>query len=327
MSAVQSERQAPPAKLRERPTPVRRRRGVSVGDRVFPYILILPALLVLIGVMVYPLGRVIQLSMENVNNFILFADPKLDRYIGFQEFTKTLSSAAFWQVVERTVYFTIEVVVLSVGIGLGVALLLNRVSNWAKIFVVTVLMFVWAVPGIVTGVVFRWIFSDTSGVADYIFYLLGGKGMRGYNWVANSGQGLYIVVAGMVVWGALPFLVLGLNAAITQVPKELSEAALVDGASPWENFRHVTLPIIRPFLLMCLSLSFIWDFQVFNQIWVWTQAVPANGYQLLGVYLYEEAFNADKYSYGAVLSLIMILMMISVMIVYIRQILKIGADK
>lgn len=277
--------------------------------------------------MLYPLWQVIELSLQNVNNYILFANPALDKFIGLQQFTKTLTTAFFWQSVLRTALFTVEVVVLSIGIGLAAAVLLNRVSNWAKIFVVTVMMFVWAVPAVVTGVVFRWIFSDTSGVVDYILYELGGKGMRGYDWIGHPAQGLYLVVAAMVVWGALPFLVLGLNAAITQVPKELVEAAKVDGASPWENFRHVVLPIIRPFLLMVLSLSFIWDFQVFNQIWVWTNGVPANGYKTIGIYLYESAFEADKYSFGSVLSILMILLMLSVMIVYIRQVLKIGSEK
>ena len=327
MSAIQSDRRKPPAVLGEKPPPPGRRKGVSLGSHFFPYILILPAVVVLCGVMLYPLGRVIQLSIQNVNNYLLFANPTLDKYIGFAGFSKVLGSAEFWQVVERTFYFTFEVVALSLGIGLAVAVLLNRVSNWAKIFVVTVMMFVWAIPGLVTAVVFRWIFSDTSGVVDYVLYELGGKGMRDYNWVANQGLGLYVVVAGMVVWGALPFLVLGLNAAITQVPKELVEAARVDGASPWENFRHVVMPIIRPFVLMCLSLSFIWDFQVFSQIWEWTQGSPAQGYQLIGVYIYESAFAADKYSLGAVVSLAMIVMMLAVMVIYIRQILKIGSEK
>jgi N,N'-diacetylchitobiose transport system permease protein len=327
MSAIQTERRRPPAGPGEPPAKSARRRGVSIGGRVLPYLLILPALAVLFGVMLYPLWQVIELSLQDVNNYILFANPALDKYIGLQQFTKTLTTEFFWQSVLRTALFTIEVVTLSVGIGLGVAVLLNRVSNWAKIFVVTIMMFVWAVPAVVTGVVFRWIFSDTSGVMDYILYELGGKGMRGYDWIGHPNQGLYIVVAGMVVWGALPFLVLGLNAAITQVPKELTEAARVDGASPWENFRHVVLPIIRPFLMMVLSLSFIWDFQVFNQIWVWTNGVPSDGYQTIGVYLYEAAFSADKYSLGSVLSILMILLMLSVMVVYIRQVLKIGSEK
>jgi N,N'-diacetylchitobiose transport system permease protein len=277
-------------------------------------------------ILAYPLVRVIQLSLQDINNYLLFADPALDKFIGLDGFTKTLSNAVFWQAVERTFLFTIEVVAVSVGLGLAFGLLLNRVSNWAKIFVVVVLMFVWAVPSVVTGVVFRWIFSDTDGVLDYVCYKLGGKGMLGHNWVADPAQGLYIVIAGMVVWGALPFLVLGLNAALTQVPRELVEAARVDGANPIESFRHVVLPIIRPFLMMVLSLSFIWDFQVFNQIWVWTQGVPAPGYQTIGVYLYEEAFSADKFSNGSVVSLIMIILMLAVMITYIRQILRIGAQ-
>jgi N,N'-diacetylchitobiose transport system permease protein len=218
------------------------------------------------------------------------------------------------------------VVALSVGLGLLFALLLNRVSPWAKMFVVTVLMFVWAIPALVTGTVFRWLFAGVGGVADYICYLFGGSGMKNHDWFANPTEGLYVVVAACVVWGALPFLVLGLNAAMTQVPRELVEASKVDGANPWQSFRHVVLPIIRPFLLLCTSLSFIWDFQVFTQIWALRQNSPEPGYWTVGIYLYEEGFTSSHYSNSSVISVAMILLMLAVLVAYIRQVVKIGGQ-
>lgn len=306
--------------------PLRRRRGTTGQGKYIPYVLILPALLALIGILGYPLVRVFILAFQNVNTYLRLAVPSLDRWIGFAGFSRVLEDSQFWQVVERSFLFTIEVVVISIVVGLAFALVLNRVSPWAKIFVATVLMFVWAVPALVTGTVFRWLFAGIGGVIDYILYLFGGSGMKNHDWFANSDQGLYVVVAVAVVWGALPFLVLGLNAAMTQVPRELVEAAKVDGANPPQQFRHVILPIIRPFLLLVTSLSFIWDFQVFAQIWALRQNSPEPGYWTVGVYLYEEGFTSSHYSTSSVISIAMILLMLVVLIAYIRQVVKIGGQ-
>jgi N,N'-diacetylchitobiose transport system permease protein len=308
------------------PSSGRRRRGVTVQGRYIPYVLILPAILTLIGVMGYPLVRVILLSFQNVNSYLRLAVPGLDRWIGFQGFSKVFGDSQFWHVVWRTFLFTFEVVTLSIALGLAFALVLNRVSPAVKIFVSTMLMFVWAIPALVTGTVFRWLFAGIGGVIDYIFYLLGGSGMKNHDWFANANEGLYVVVAAAVIWGALPFLVLGLNAAMTQVPKELVEAARVDGANPVQSFRHVVLPIIRPFLLLCTSLSFIWDFQVFTQIWALRQNSPEPGYWTVGIYLYEEGFTSSHYSTSSVISIAMILLMLVVLVAYIRQVVKIGGQ-
>jgi N,N'-diacetylchitobiose transport system permease protein len=329
MSAIQSDERREPGvdKLDGPvPTPPGRRRGLRVQNAYIPYALILPAIVVLVGVMGYPLVRVILLAVQNVNSYLKLAVPSLDKWIGFDGFSKVLSDSQFWQVVERSFLFTLEVVTLSIVLGLLFALLLNRVSPWAKIFVVTVLMFVWAIPALVTGTVFRWLFAGIGGVIDYICYLLGGSGMKNHDWFANPTEGLYVVVAAAVVWGALPFLVLGLNAAMTQVPKELVEASRVDGANPLQSFRHVILPIIRPFLLLCTSLSFIWDFQVFTQIWALRQSSPEPGYWTVGIYLYEEGFTSSHYSTSSVVSISMILLMLVVLVAYIRQVVKIGAQ-
>jgi N,N'-diacetylchitobiose transport system permease protein len=293
MSAIQSDRREENVDRLDGPlpTPSAGRRGVTVQGRYIPYILILPAVVTLIGVMAYPLVRVILLSFQNVNSYLKLAVPSLDKWIGFAGFSKVLSDAQFWQVVERSFLFTVEVVVLSV-----------------------------------TGTVFRWLFAGIGGVVDYICYLLGGSGMKNHDWFANPTQGLYVVVAASVIWGALPFLVLGLNAAMTQVPRELVEAATVDGANPVQSFRHVVLPIIRPFLLLCTSLSFIWDFQVFTQIWSLRQNSPEPGYWTVGIYLYEEGFTSSHYSNSSVISIAMIVLMLAVLIAYIRQVVKIGGQ-
>ena len=300
-------------------------RGGASGRHI-PYVLIIPAVAVMIGVLGYPLFKLFQMSFQNVNSYMVLFAPAFVKYIGFENFSKVLSDPTLWQSVERTVYLTVEVVVLSILLGLGVAVLLNRVSPWVKVTVVTVLMFVWSVPAIVTGTLYRWLFSGQGGIIDYICYLCGGKGMLNHDWFANPTQGLYVVVAACMVWGALPFLVIGLNAAMTQVPKELVEASKIDGANAWQSFRHVVIPVIRPFLILVSALSFIWDFQVFGQIWALRENSPEPGYQTIGIYLYVKGFSSSHYSNSAVISLVMILLMLAVLVFYIRQVIKIGAQ-
>ncbi|MEY9963147.1 N,N'-diacetylchitobiose transport system permease protein [Streptacidiphilus sp. MAP12-16] len=324
MSVIDSDRpKASAGRQGTPPNPSRRRFGGISGNYI-PFVLIIPAAAVMLGVLGYPLVRLFQLAFQNVNDYLHLSAPALDKYIGLDGFTKVLSDPVFWQVVRRSILLTVEVVVLSVVLGLGFAVLLNRVSNWAKVTVVTVLMFVWAIPAIVTGTVFRWLFAGTGGVVDYICYLLGGKGMLNHDWFANPTQGLYLVVAAAIVWGALPFLVIGFNAAMTQVPKELVEASKIDGAGPWQSFRHVVLPVIRPFLILATSLSFIWDFQVFAQIWSLRQNSPEPGYQTIGIYLYVRGIGSSHYSQSAVISIAMIVLMLAVLVFYIRQVVKIG---
>ncbi len=303
-----------------------RRRGFVAGGHYIPYVMILPAVAALVGVMGYPLFKLFDLSFQNVNRYAVLVNPDLAEYVGFEGYTKVLGDSEFWQVVLRSFLFTGELVVLSMALGMAFALVLNRVSSWVKIVVVTVLMFVWAVPALVSGIVFRWIFASTGGVADYLLYLVGFDGMKNYDWFANPTVGLYVVGAAVIVWGALPFLVIGLNAALTQVPKELVEASKLDGANAFQSFRHVVIPVIKPFLLLSASLSFIWDFQVFAQIFSLRNTAPEPGYWTIGTYLYQKGIVASHYSNSAVISVAMILLMLVVLVAYIRQVIKIGAQ-
>ncbi|WP_035865840.1 carbohydrate ABC transporter permease [Kitasatospora cheerisanensis] len=312
------------------PAPVEKpqRRGFFAAGQYIPYSLLLPAVVVLVGVLAYPLFSLINLSFKNVNRYAYLANPGLSKYIGFDGYTKILGDSQFWEVVLRSIYFTAELVILSMVLGMLIALLLNRVSNWVRVTIITVLMFVWAIPALVNGQVFRWLFTSNGGVVDYLAYLVtGDESWKHYDWFADPTVGLYVVGAAVIIWGALPFLVLGLYAALTQVPKELTEAAKLDGANAFQTFRHVTIPVIRPFLMISAALSFIWDFQVFTQIFTLRNTSPEPDYWTIGVYLYEKGVVASKYSDSAVISIAMILLMLAVLVYYIRQMLKIGANE
>ncbi len=307
--------------------PPPRRRGFLAGGHYIPYAMILPAVAALVGVLAYPLYQLFDLSFQNINRYSYLVNPALAKHIGFEGYGKVLGDDQFWEVVLRSIWFTLELVVLSMVLGMLFALLLNRVSGWVKVICITVMMFVWAIPALVTGTIFRWLFASNGGVVDYIGYLFtGDEKTKHYDWFADPTVGLYVVGAAVIVWGALPFLVLGLNAALTQVPKELMEAAKLDGASGLQAFRHVVIPVIKPFLMISAALSFIWDFQVFAQIFSLRNTSPEPGYWTIGTYLFQKGIVASKYSDSSVISIAMILLMLAVLVFYIRQMLKIGAQ-
>jgi N,N'-diacetylchitobiose transport system permease protein len=308
----------PKAQLRSR----NRSRRDSAG---LPYLLILPACLVLAAVAAWPLVKIVQLSLQKQQSgkYALFHSAGATPFVGLANFTGVLTDSTFWSVLVRTLVFTVVNVTLSLLIGLGMAVLLNRVSTWARLLLTAVLLFVWAVPSTVSTQVCYWIFSTQYGVANSVLDGLPGLHMHNHDWFANPHSGL-AVVTGVVVWGAVPLLAISLHAGITQVPRDVLEAARVDGAGAWQAFRSVTLPFLRPLLVIMTTLSVIWDFGVFNQIWFMRNGHPEPGYQTLGIYMYSQGIGSSHYNLGAAVGVLMMLCLLAVMVFYIKQLFKIG---
>jgi N,N'-diacetylchitobiose transport system permease protein len=129
----------------------------------------------------------------------------------------------------------------------------------------------------------------------------------------------------LIVWGALPFVVITLYAGLAQVPRDLVEAAEVDGARPWRIFLDITLPILRPILLILTSLSIIWDFGVFTQPYLLIgQSKITHGNYLMSVYLFEEGYFKSDFGRGATISILMLLIVAALSVVYVRKMVRIG---
>ncbi|UQX89422.1 sugar ABC transporter permease [Jatrophihabitans telluris] len=289
------------------------------------YLLILPATAVLAAVVGWPLVKIVQLSVQQQlsGKYALFHGGANSPYVGLRNYSRILSDSGFWTVAVRTAVFTAINVGLSLLIGMALALLLNRVSRWARVLLVAVLLFAWAVPSTVSTQVFYWLFSNQYGAVNYLLDALPGVHLAGHDWFADPHQGLAVITA-VVVWGAIPLLAISLHAGITQIPREILEAATCDGASPWQAFRSVVLPYLTPLLVILTTLSVIWDFGVFNQIWFMRNGHPEPGYQTLGIYLYANGIGSSHYNDGATIAVLMMLCLLVVMVVYIRQLFRIG---
>ncbi|MDX6345297.1 MAG: N,N-diacetylchitobiose transport system permease protein [Streptomyces sp.] len=303
------------------PRPGKRRGGPRAGGAV-PWALLAPTMLVLGLVMGYPLVRLVTLSFQQ------FGQPQLwgfkpAEWTGLANYTSILGDGEFWQVVWRTVWFAGGAVVLTLVLGMLIALLLQRVSPWVKTLVNISLVASWAMPVIVAVTVFKWMFDSDYGVLNWLISKLPGVDFDGHNWFATGPQGLTVIML-LVVWGAVPFVAITLGAGLTQVPKELEEAARLDGAGPLGIFRYVTLPILKPIIVMLTTLSVIWDMGVFPQVYLMRGGHPEPEFQLLTTYSYTKAFVVNDYGGGSAIAVITVALLLGVVAVYMRQMLKIG---
>ncbi|MBG0563671.1 carbohydrate ABC transporter permease [Actinoplanes aureus] len=308
--------QTPPAPPAHR---TRRRRNRS--DNRVPWLLTLPTLLILVALLAYPLYRMVVLSFQNMRlrELITGLTPP---WVGFDQYTKALGDGVFWGVVARTAAFTVVSVTISVLAGLSIALLMRRVHSKVRIFMMVAMMFVWALPQLVAAQAFRWLTDSDFGVVNYVLTKLG-LDYANHSWFVNPWQG-WAVITTLVVWAGIPFLAISLSAGLTQVPKELIEAATVDGASSWQALRNITLPILKPLLTIVTTLSVIWNFGLFTQNWALRDGHPEPVYQTLSTFSYTQAFGQSRYSYGSAIAVITVLLMFGVMVFYIRQMFKIG---
>jgi N,N'-diacetylchitobiose transport system permease protein len=242
---------------------------------------------------------------------------------GVDNYADVLGDSAFWSVVWHTVLFTVVSVVLTVLLGLGVALLMRRVGRTVRLLMIIAMMFVWALPALVQAQIFKMMTDSDVGVLNYLIDKLPGVDFQNHSWFFTPTQG-WIVITSCVVWAGIPFLAITLNAGLTQVPKELLEAATVDGANAWQSFRNITMPILKPLLVIITTLSVIWNFGLFTQNWVMRDGKPEPEFQTLASYSYVQAFAQNKYGLGSAIAVITVLLLLIAMAVYIRQMFKIG---
>ncbi|MFF4538043.1 carbohydrate ABC transporter permease [Streptomyces aureus] len=310
-------RQAPPPAAVKAP---RARR--TPGTTAAPWALLAPCLLILAVVLGYPMVRLVTLSFQKFGQSQLWGFQPAES-VGLDNFKGVLSDTEFWQVVVRTILFAGGAVVFTMVVGMLIALLLQRVSGWVKTLVNIALVASWGMPIIVATTVFKWLFDSDYGIFNALLSKLPGVDMIGHNWFASGTQGLSVIML-LVVWGAVPFVVITLSAGLTQVPAELEEAARLDGAGSWGVFRHVTLPILKPIIVMLTTLSVIWDMGVFPQVFVMRGGHPEAGFQLLTTYSYDRAFVVNDYAQGSAIAVLTVLLLLGVVAVYMRQMLQIG---
>ncbi len=319
MTAVEVSTPAPAGKRSPAPRPGRKRRRKLA---LTPYVLALPTLAVLGTLLAYPLVKMVMLAFQKLTLRELFSG-EAPPWVGLDNFISVLENSFFWTVVARTIVVALVCVVLSVGLGLLVALLMQRVSAWVRIAMTLAMMLVWSMPQLVSTQVFAWLVDTDWGVVNWMVDRIPGVDFTNHSWFVDPTQGWSVIIT-LIVWGAIPFLAITLYAGLTQVPRELIEAAVVDGANAWDVFRNVTVPILRQLIIIVTTLSVIWDIGAFTQVYVIRSSKPEQDYYNLAIYAYQEAFGKSNYSLGSAISILSVVLMLGVTIFYVRQMFKIG---
>ncbi len=279
-----------------------------------PYLLILPVVAAVVATLGYPIYSLVQISLEKYTLFELIQHS--GKWIGLDNFSSVLHDHVFWDTLKRTIVFTIANVGLTMAFGTLIALLLVRVSSVLRVALMAGLVLVWSMPAVVAVQVWYWMTNFENGVVNYIF------GLGQYDWYASDFSELGMVTA-LIVWAAIPFVVITVYAGLAQVPHELVEAAEIDGARGWRIFRDVTFPVLKPIFLILTSLSIIWDFGVFTQPFLLIgQGRLHDSNYLMATYLYQEGYAKSDYGRGAAISILMLLIVALLSVFYVRRMVR-----
>lgn len=286
-------------------------RGGAFRQGPTALILLLPSLVVVFGIVLYPLLRTLYISLFDVTS----AFPGSYPFVGLGNYMEALGRTEFWAAILRTAYFTLSTTLLEVVLGILLGLLLN-VEFRGRWLLRSIVILPWALPTVVNGAMWRWIFNPAYGALNALLTQL--HIIPEYrSWLGTPWMALNMVVVADV-WKMTPLAAFFILAALQTIPRELYEAAWVDGAGRLRAFFSITLPLLVPTIVIILVLRTMEAFKVFDIIYVMTRGGPADGTQTIAYYTYVEAFSNQLFGYGAALAYVIALFILFFAIIYMR---------
>lgn len=275
-----------------------------------PYFLILPSFILAAAIILWPLKEIVSLSLHDVNRFGM-----LREFVGLEHFRVLFADPDFIAATWRTLIWTACVVLGTLIVSVPIALILNE-DFYGRGIARILIMLPWAISLTMTAVVWRWALNGESGMLNSALI---GLGIIDQNiqWLASAGTAFPMqVLIGILV--TVPFTVTIFLGGLSSIPDDLYEAAALEGASPWQQFRTITLPLLKPFINIAIVLNMIYVFNSFPIIWVMTQGGPANSTDILVTYLYKLAFRVGKLGEASAVSLVMFAILLIFTMIYVR---------
>ncbi len=316
---VQTERPpSGPADVRKSDDPAPagpRPRAASRAGALAPYLLLLPAVAATVLLLGWPLLKDLLLSFQNLNMAQLIQH--VTEWNGVDNYKEVLTGEDFWRVTLRSILFTAVNVALTMLLGALTGLLLARLGRRMRLTLMIGLVLAWAMPVVAATTVYQWLFAQRFGVVNWVLDSLGFHSMAGFNWTGGQ-LSTFFVISLLIVWTSVPFVAVNLYAATTTIPRELYEAAALDGASAVQSFATVTLPILKPFLLVTTFLEVIWIFKAFPHIFAINEGGPDRLTETLPVYAFVEGVGNQHYGAGAAISVLTIVILLALMSYYLR---------
>ncbi|MBA8903115.1 multiple sugar transport system permease protein [Phyllobacterium sp. P30BS-XVII] len=282
--------------------------------RGFDILLLGLALLYLIAFSAFPIVYNIIMSLQTVDMFTItsFNRP----FIGLQNYYDVLSQPIAMAVFWNTVKFVVLSIVFQLSIGFGLALFFQQDFPGAT-YLRGLFLAGWIMPALVVGAIWKWLFAGDFGVINYVLMSLGIADERVF-WLSDPSVALYAVIIANV-WLGIPFNMILLSVGLASIPRDVYEAAELDGAGPFERFWSITLPLMRAQLGAVISLGVIFTLQQFDLIAALTQGGPADSSNVAQYWSWQLSFQTYEISLGSAVSVMMILFVIIVAAVYVRS--------
>lgn len=280
-------------------------------DGALPFLLIAPTVAVLLALSIYPLIYAIKVSFQ-------VGTGSAARW-SFDNFSRLAADNFFLAALGHTFVYAAVALTFEFLIGLGLALLLDRPLRGRGLFR-ALLLIPMMLPPVVVGVVWRLMFNPSFGAINGTLQSAG-VATDNLTWTASPTLALLSVIA-VDVWQWTPFVFLVLLAGLQAIPQEPYEAAMMDGSSPWQTFRHVTLPLLRPAILIALLLRTMDLFRVFDQIFILTEGGPGFATETVSLYIYRTAFRFSDFGYAAAMSFVLLALTNLISTGYIRLLQK-----
>jgi multiple sugar transport system permease protein len=282
------------------------------------YIVLLgPTLLILLALLLYPTGYVLVVSFRD---YELTNPAAGNPFVGFENYTTLLADPTFFAALWKSVLFTVGSVALSFVIGLAIALLLSRRDLRGTGFTRTAILIPMILTPMVIGAVFRFMLERDNGIINQI---LGLVGIERYPFLADPTWAMISIIL-VDVWQWTPFAVLVLLAGLESLPEEPFEAARVDGATRWTEFRYITLPLLAAPIAVVLLIRTMDAFREFDKIFIMTAGGPGVATETLPLFLYRAGFQDFDMGFSAATGVIMLIIVTLVSLFYVRQIHSTG---
>jgi multiple sugar transport system permease protein len=288
----------------------RSRASVRMG-RLGPYGALLPTLIIIGLFSLYPLGYAVYLSLHEY----VLTNPFGHPFTGLQNVQEVIGEDYFRASLTATAIYTVMAVPMIVVVGLLAALLLNTKLRIAS-FLRVVIVLPWAIPSVVAGILWQWLFSDNYGVINDLLYTAGV--IHHYiPWLSQPNTAR-LALAMAQLWKELPFATIFFLAGLQTIPPGIVDAAVIDGASPFRVFRHIIVPLLRPVALVVLVYETVLAMTTFDLVFIMTGGGPANATGVLSWYAYQETFTFLNLGHGAALSFIIAVLMLVLILGYLR---------
>lgn len=277
-----------------------------------PWVYLSPTLILIALVMLVPLVIGISYSFQAIS----LMNPFDSGWIGLENFRALQDDAKFWKSLKNTAYWTIASVFLQFFLGLGLALLLNNGFHGRK-FVQALVFLPWAVPTFLSALTWAWLFNPVIGPLPHWMAALGILS-EPYNILSDPDTALWGPIIANV-WFGIPFFAITLLAALQSIPRELYEAAAIDGATAWQCFVKITLPFLAPMIMITVMLRAIWIANFADLIFVMTGGGPANATQILSTYIFTTAFRKLDFGYASAIAVVLLILLLIYAAVLLRM--------